>query len=339
MEKVVLAMSGGVDSSVAVDLLQKQGYEVYGYTFLCVRDARKREEIRRDSAAAAAAFGIPHFIEDITDEFEEKIIKRFEEQYLSAGTPNPCVFCNQLIKFPKVLAYADKLGIRKVATGHYVRTEDGFIRKGADSKKDQSYFLCQLPREIVSRAVFPLGNYTKEQVREMASALSLSSAEKSDSQEICFIPGDDYKLFLSNRCGARIIPGDFVNKDGEILGRHRGIPFYTVGQRRGIGIAFGEPKYVTGLNAADNTVIIGDEKDLYSSSCVVKNMNLLKYERGVFNCFVKIRYLSAPVPAEVICLDDRHCEVRFAEPRKAVTPGQFAAFYDGDLLIGGGEIE
>lgn len=338
MEKIVLAISGGVDSAVAVHLLQKEGYEVYGYTFLNGDDEAKKAETARDAASVAEHFHISHFIEDVTESFDSVVISYFTEQYLNAKTPNPCVFCNREIKFPRLLAYADRLGIEKVATGHYVRMDENGILRATDKKKDQSYVLCMLPEDIYPRLVFPLGAFEKPQIREIALDLGLLVAEKEDSQEICFIPDDDYKSFLLKRSKEGIAEGNFVDTEGNVLGKHKGLPFYTIGQRRGIGLSFGTPKYVVRLNGENNTVVIGDKESLFSSRCFVKNANLPFIAGESFSCTVKIRYLSEPVPAEVIFVGNGDWEVRFASPQKSVTPGQYMVFYDGDRLLGGAEI-
>ena len=339
MEKIVLALSGGVDSAVAVHLLQQQGYDVYGYTFVNGRDEAKRKSIIEDAAAVAAHFGIPHEIEDLTEDFEKTVISYFSDSYFQAKTPNPCVFCNRAMKFPKLLAYADRLGIEKVATGHYVQMKEGRICRAEDRKKDQSYVLCLLPEEFYPRFVFPLGAYHKPQIRRIAEELNLPVAHKEDSQEICFIPDDDYKAFLTDRFPEGFRDGDFLDTEGNPLGRHKGLPFYTIGQRRGIGIAFGSPKYVVRLDAENNAVVIGDKEDLMTRTFRVKNANLVDRPEEAFSCTVKIRYLSDPVPAEVRPLGEGRCEVILEEPQKSVTPGQYAVFYRGDILLGGGEIE
>ncbi|MGM9567930.1 MAG: tRNA 2-thiouridine(34) synthase MnmA [Clostridia bacterium] len=339
MEKIVLALSGGVDSAVAVHLLQRQGYDVYGYTFLTGNDEEKRKSIAEDAAAVAAHFGIPHEIEDLAEEFESTVISYFADSYFAAKTPNPCVFCNRAMKFPKLLAYADRMGIDKVATGHYVRMKERRIFRAEDRKKDQSYVLCLLPEELYPRLVFPLGSYEKPQIRRIAEELNLPVAHKEDSQEICFIPNDDYKAFLTSHFPGRFRPGDFLDTGGKALGRHKGLPFYTIGQRRGIGLAFGTPKYVVRLDGKNNAVVIGDKEDLMTRVFRVKDINLVDCPKGAFSCTVKIRYLSDPVPAEVRPCGDGRCEVILEEPQKSVTPGQYAVFYQGDLLLGGGEIE
>lgn len=340
MEKIVLALSGGVDSAVAVHLLREQGYEVYGYTFLTGDDQVKRQTIAEDAAAVAAYFGIPHQIEDIATEFNDTVVSYFAEKYFHGQTPNPCVFCNKSMKFPKLLAYADSLGIGKVATGHYVRMGKGWILRAKDQKKDQSYVLCLLPEEWYPRLVFPLGGYEKNEIRAIALKLGLPVAKKAESQENCFVPNDDYKAFL-RRYPNRFRDGDFLDGEGQVLGRHNGLPFYTIGQRRGIGLAFGAPKYVVKLDADKNAVVIGDEKDLYTTGCKVRQVNLIdkaKTANESFSCTVKIRYLSEPVPADVTPIGDGSYKVKFEKPLKSVTPGQFAVFYDGDVLLGGGEI-
>lgn len=340
MGKVVLALSGGVDSAVAVHLLQEKGYEVYGYTFLTGDDEKKRRLIAEDAAAVAKHFGIPHHIEDIAEEFDATVVAYFADKYFHGETPNPCVYCNRTVKFPKLLAYADSLGIEKIATGHYVRLEEGRIFRGKDRKKDQSYVLCLLPETWYRRLVFPLGNYEKKQIRTFAANLALPVAAKAESQENCFIPNDDYKAFL-RRYPSRFRQGDFLDGEGRVLGHHNGLPFYTVGQRRGIGLAFGSPKYVVKLDGAKNAVIIGAEEELFTASCLVKKVNLIggKGEEG-FSCAVKIRYQSQPAAAAVAPRGNGVFAVNFEKPLKSVTPGQYAVFYDGDddQLLGGGEI-
>ncbi len=340
MEKIVLALSGGVDSAVSVHLLREQGYEVYGYTFLSGDDKTKNEEIVRDAKAVAAHFGIPHDIEDLAEDFHTTVISYFIDSYLNAKTPNPCVFCNKTMKFPKLLSYADSLGIKKVATGHYARMQQGRIYRAANLKKDQSYVLSLLPEAWYPRIVFPLGDYDKPRIRAIAEGLGLPVAHKGDSQEICFIPNDDYKSFLQSHAANKIKGGDFLDTDGNVLGHHKGIPFYTIGQRRGIGLAFGAPKYVVGLNGEKNAVIIGDPSELFADSCLVKNVNLIGGTEDSFSCRVKIRYLGEPVPARVFFTETEDLwQVRFDAPQKSVTPGQFAVFYDEkDALLGGGEI-
>lgn len=339
MEKIVLALSGGVDSAVAVHLLKEQGYDVYGYTFVTGDDEEKRKSIIDDAASVAKHFGISHYVEDISDEFDKVIVSYFADRYFSAKTPNPCVYCNKMMKFPKLLAYADKMGIEKVATGHYVSMKDGRIVKAEDKRKDQSYVLSLLPESLYSRFVFPLGCYEKPEIRNIAEKLGLSVAHKDDSQEICFIPNDDYKSYLTAHYPDRFVKGNFLDTDGNILGQHKGIPFYTIGQRRGIGLAFGSPKYVVRLNGKENAVIIGDQVDLFTDHCFIKDVNIIGTHDAVFDCTTKIRYLSEPVPAKVTVLENHRCRIDFEIPQKSVTPGQFVVLYEDDLLLGGGEIE
>lgn len=338
MKKIVLALSGGVDSAVAVHLLQKQGYEVYGYTFVTGDDEEKRKSIIEDAAAVAAHFGIPHETEDLAEDFESTVVSYFVDRYFGAKTPNPCVFCNNVMKFPKLLAYADSLGIEMVATGHYVQMKEGRILRAKDKRKDQSYVLCLLPEEIYPRLVFPLGEYEKPEIRHIAGALNLPVANKEDSQEICFIPNDDYKSFLTAHYAQRFSSGDFLDTEGNVLGRHKGLPFYTIGQRRGIGLAFGTPKYVVRLDGEKNAVIIGDKDDLFTQRFYGKNANFIGNPAEEFFCTVKIRYLSEPVPAKVKLLGNGKCEILLKDPQKSVTPGQFAVFYEGETLLGGAEM-
>ncbi|MEG2148693.1 MAG: tRNA 2-thiouridine(34) synthase MnmA [Clostridiales bacterium] len=339
MEKVLVAISGGVDSGVAVHLLQKAGYEVYGYTFLTCGDEKDRAIVAEDAAKVANFFGISHTVADIKEEFEDTVMTYFVHQYAAGLTPNPCVFCNETIKFPKLLAHADSLGIKKVATGHYVRVENGVLKKAADIRKDQSYVLCLLNKKDISRFMFPLGNYSKPEIRDIANEINLPVANKGDSQEICFIPNDDYRMVM-RQFPHQYKEGAFLDSQGTELGKHQGLPFYTIGQRRGIGIAFGKPMYVTGLDTKKNAVILGDEKELYAQSLKVDGVNYLVDGLGSveFRAEVKIRYLSNPVPATIKPQGNNSVEVIFDESQKSITPGQFAVFYDGDILLGGGTI-
>lgn len=338
-EKIVVALSGGVDSAVSVHLLQEQGYEVYGYTFLTCGSEEDRETVANDAKKVANFFHIPHTVADIRNEFENTVKAYFVRQYAAGLTPNPCVFCNQIMKFPKLMAYADSLGIEKVATGHYARIENGLLKKGIDKKKDQSYFLCLLTGEDLSRIVFPLGAYEKTEVREIASAIGLPVAKKSDSQEICFIPNDDYRAVIK-QYPWQYHEGKFLDKEGNVLGTHQGLPFYTIGQRRGIGIAFGTPKYVVGLDAEKNAVYIGDEEELLSEELMISfvNYQVAEKKNDAFRGEVKIRYLSPPVPATITPCSGNRAKICFDKPQKSITPGQFAVFYDGETLLGGGTI-
>ncbi|MDO4541517.1 MAG: tRNA 2-thiouridine(34) synthase MnmA [Bacillota bacterium] len=339
MEKVLVALSGGVDSGVAVHLLQEKGYDVFGYTFLTCGDEKDREVVAGDAGAVADFFGISHEIEDIKEDFSDKILSYFVDEYSRGRTPNPCVYCNRYIKFPKLLQAADKLGIHKVATGHYVRAEDGLLKRAANLQKDQSYVLCQLNYSDIPRFIFPLGGYSKAEIREIANNIGLPVANKGDSQEICFIPNDDYAAVI-RQYPDKFQPGDFLDKAGNVLGCHKGLPFYTMGQRRGIGIAFGKPMYVTGLDFRANAVYLGEEQELYSSYFSVTSMNYLAPPmEDEFSASVKIRYLSDAVPCRVQPLADAKAKVVLEKPQKSVTPGQYAVFYWGDVLLGGGVIE
>ncbi len=339
-EKILVALSGGVDSAVTVHLLREQGYEVYGYTFLTCGSEVDRATVAGDAKKVADFFGIPHEVEDIRFEFEKTVMGYFVRQYAAGLTPNPCVYCNQVMKFPKLLACADRLGIQKVATGHYVRVENGLIKKATNLRKDQSYVLCQLYRGDIPRFVFPLGEYSKPKIREIARSIGLPVAEKGDSQEICFIPNDDYRAVMA-QYPWQFREGDFLDRDGNRLGTHKGLPFYTIGQRRGIGIAFGKPVYVTGLDYEKNAVYLGEEGELYHQGLKASFVNYLAegYGQEEFRAEVKIRYLSNPVPALVRPVGNAQAEVIFDEPQKSITPGQYAVFYDGDVLLGGGSIE
>ncbi len=340
MKEIVLALSGGVDSAMCVHYLQEQGYKVHGFTFLVGDDREKREMIVRDAKKVADFFHIDLEIADLSQPFTEKVSGKFLEEYLRGRTPNPCVRCNRWIKFPFLLAAADRMGIETVATGHYISMREGMIYRCSQNKKEQSYVLALLPREFLPRLYFPLGNRRKEELREEAQQLRLPVANKADSQEICFVPGDDYRAYIRRMLSEPIACGDFVDQDGNVLGRHQGLPFYTVGQRKGLGIAFGRPLYVTRLDASQNRVYLGEARDLLRDAVILEDVNLFlpELEGQAFAAEVKIRYQSATVAAKLAPLDGDRYLLTFATPQKSVTPGQIAVFYRDDMLLGGGVI-
>ena len=347
-KKVAVAMSGGVDSSLCAALLQEQGYEVLGITMQLSDDSREMNGVSSaatDARRVADFLGIEHVVADFRTLFSDKVVDYFLTEYLTARTPNPCVICNRFLKFGELLSFAKEKGADFLATGHYVRVEkeeDGAfaLKKGRDEKKDQSYVLYRLPREILSHILFPLGSYRKEETRALAQKLSLPVANKAESQEICFVPEDDYKAYLSQHRPNRFRTGDIVDMQGQILGQHRGLPFYTIGQRKGLGIAAAHPLYVIALDEANNRVIVGKNEELYASSLFASDVNWLMEEpTQEISVHAKIRYGSREVQANVLPLKDRAVKVSFLEPQRAVTPGQSVVFYSGERLVGGATIE
>lgn len=345
MKTVVVAMSGGVDSSVAAALLQDQGYLVQGVTMRfnlgtgaggCFRQAAT------DAAAVARQLGIRHEIIDFTALLRRKVIADFIKEYSLGRTPNPCVRCNETVKFAGLLAYASRKKADYLATGHYSRiVKRGsryFLRKALDSAKDQSYFLYRLKQEQLSRIVFPLGGMKKEDVRALAGRLGLPVAQKKDSQEICFIQGN-YRDFIASGLKGKIRPGEIVDTAGNVLGRHRGIPFYTVGQRDKLGIACGYPVYVAGFDVRRNRIVVGKKEEVLSRRFLVDDVVYPSGKpAGKALLQVRIRHLSPESAAWVKPLGPDTAEVIFKEPRFAVTPGQSAVFYKGDTVVGGGII-
>lgn len=350
-------MSGGIDSTVAALMLHEQGYEVVGITMktwdYATAGGSKKEtgccnlDSFNDARAAAVHHGFPHFILDIRDEFGDFVIENFVEEYLAGRTPNPCVMCNTHIKWKALLKRANAMDCDFIATGHYakIREENGryVISKGLDETKDQSYVLWGLPQELLGRTLLPLGGFKKTEIRQMAHDFGYPElAKKSESYEICFVPDNDYRGFLKRRVDGleeKLNGGSFVDKTGKILGKHKGYPFYTVGQRKGLDIALGKPAFVTEIIPETNTVVLGDETDLNRSETQVGKINMIKYEsisEGMEST-VKIRYKDKGSLATLHPNQDG-VKVHFYEDAKGVAPGQSAVFYDGDDVIGGGII-
>ena len=355
-KKVVVAMSGGVDSSVAAYFLKECGYEVVG---LFMRMGNIEDEPVEQSAtqgccsfedacdarSVASNIGIPFYVLNFQKEFE-KVIDYFCQEYTDGRTPNPCIICNQRLKFGKLLDFAQALNADLIATGHYARIEllNGryILRKGIDKSKDQSYALAQLNQNQLSKIIFPLGVVSKEDVRETAKALNLKVKDKPESQEICFVHDNDYKRFLAERIKDQIKPGNIIDTAGNILTKHNGIQNFTIGQRKGLGIALGKPAYVVRIDPDSNTVVVGTHEDLLSKQFFVNNLNWVAMETLAqpIKVLVKIRYNHTPVAATIFPVDDSVC-VEFEEPHSAVTPGQAAVFYDkGDdeVVLGAGWI-
>lgn len=352
--KVMVAMSGGVDSSIAAMLLLEEGYDVVGVTMQVTERRGYTEDIGKtgekaaeEAAKIAEKLGIPHYSVDLRKEFRENVIEYFKNEYLHGRTPNPCAICNPLIKWDTLWKYATEWNVNYMATGHYAETgydgERYFISKGKDITKDQSYMLWGLNQQNIARTILPLGKFSKDEIKRLANEKGFHElTQKKESFEICFIPEDDYRGFLRKEIPGldqKIGKGEIVNKEGKVLGRHRGFPFYTIGQRRGLEIALGEPVYVNKIDARNNRIMVGDGDELYSKGMIVEKYNPVKHkitEDGL-ELIVKVRYQHKGVKAWVIKSGDV-LNVNFAEPVSAVTPGQSAVFYNGEHVAGGGII-
>ncbi len=360
---IAVAMSGGVDSSMAAVLLKEEGYEVIGLTMDLGNPASSKDGASSgkevpsgsigDARRVAKQIGIPHTTIDLREEFEENVVQYFVSEYLKGRTPNPCIRCNERIKFGFLLEKAQSLGARALATGHYARIRKFFgekqktpaqylLLRGKDRKKDQSYFLFSLSQELLSRVIFPLGERTKEEVRAEARKRSLRVAERAESQEICFIPENDYRRFLENRMGKLFSqPGPIVNRDRKVLGFHRGLHSFTIGQRRGLRIAAPQPLYVLALEPEENRVVAGSKEELLARGLVAQDVHWISFSNlaETMEVLVQIRYRHPGIPAVLSPLEGEKVRVEFGAPQKSVTPGQAAVFYRGDEVLGGGWIE
>ena len=360
--RVVVAMSGGVDSSTAAAILKAEGYEVIGLTMHLwdqTQDGKGNfgrccspEDIY-DARRVADQIGIPHYVINLRKAFESEVVDYFVEEYLRGRTPNPCVRCNERIKFGLLLRKAEELGAQALATGHYARIGFSspekkneprryFLRRGRDRNKDQSYFLFSMTQEQLSKVFFPLGEKSKAEVRQRALGLGLRVARKPESQEVCFVPDDDYRSFVETRKGREISkPGEIVNRQGQVLGLHRGLHSYTIGQRRGLGIAAPHPHYVLELDIERNRVVAGTKEELVANGLVAGRVNWISSPKleGEAEALVQIRSRHPAAPAVVSPLKEGRVRVEFKIPQGSVTPGQAAVFYQGDEVLGGGWIE
>lgn len=351
MQKALIAMSGGVDSSVAAYLIRQQGLDGIGCTMklydtpaACKSRTCCALEDVEDARSVAYQLGMPYYVFNFIREFEEKVIQNFIHSYETGITPNPCIQCNRSMKFDLLYRRAMTLQCSHLVTGHYARSqyEDGLwkLKKGVDPAKDQSYVLYDMTQEQLAHTLFPLGGMHKEEIRKIAQEQGFHNAQKPDSQDICFVPDGDYALFLKEHSKKSCPPGSFVDVEGNHLGQHRGIIHYTIGQRRGLGISAPEPLYVCGINAATNTVVLGGKGALYRQELTAQRFRWISGQspRGSIRCKAKIRYRHIEQPATATPLADGAVKVVFDVPQRAITPGQAVVLYDGDVVLGGGVI-
>lgn len=355
-KKVVVGMSGGVDSSVAAWLLLRQGYDVVGVTMQIWQDEEEETQQENggccglsavdDARRVAWKLGIPYYVMNFKQEFKEHVMDYFVDEYLHGRTPNPCIACNRYVKWESLLARSLEIGADYIATGHYAQVEQlsngrYALKKSATAAKDQTYALYNLTQEQLARTLMPVGAYTKDEIRRMAEEIGLSVAHKPDSQEICFIPDHDYARFIEESTGEHPAAGNFVDLEGHVLGRHAGITHYTVGQRKGLNLSMGHPVFVVEIRPETNEVVIGNGEDVFTDSLICDRLNWMAVDSlhgKAMQVTAKIRYSHRGAPCTIREIGEDLVECRFAEMVRAVTPGQAVVFYDGDYVVGGGTI-
>ena len=355
-KKVVVGMSGGVDSSVAAWLLKKQGYDVIGVTMQIWQDELPEQQEENggccglsavdDARRVAERLQIPYYVMNFKKEFKDNVMDYFVQEYIDGRTPNPCIACNRFVKWESLLKRSLDIGAEYIATGHYARVEQlpngrYALRKSATAAKDQTYALYNLTQHQLSHTLMPVGEYTKDEIREMAAEIGLVVANKPDSQEICFIPDHDYAKFIEENTDCRLEEGNFVDKYGNVLGRHKGITHYTVGQRKGLNLSMGHPVFVTAIRPETNEVVIGENEDVFSNIVRCNKLNWMAIEGlagGEMRVTAKIRYSHKGAPCVIRETGEDTVECVFDEPQRAATPGQAVVFYDGDYVVGGGTI-
>lgn len=341
--KVLIAMSGGVDSSVAAFLLKNNGYECHGATMSLLSD--NSGDIK-DAEKIADSLGFSFRIFDFQNEFKTFVVEEFVKAYTLGKTPNPCIFCNKNLKFSEMLKKADEMNCQYLATGHYARVEldettgKYVLKKAKDTSKDQSYVLYMLTQDILSRLILPLGDFSKPEIRKIAEENGLVTAHKSDSQDICFVQNGDYAAFIENYLGKTFPQGDFVLRDGTVLGKNKGIIHYTLGQRKGLGVSYIKPLFVCEIDTETNNVVLGDNADLFTDTLKAENVNIISGAdlKEPIRCKAKIRYKHTESPCTAFVDSNGILNVKFDEPQRAVTKGQAVVLYDGDTVLGGGEI-
>ena len=347
-------MSGGVDSSVAAYLLKEQGYDVIGVTMQIWQEDKEYEEREGgccslsavdDARRVADKIGIPFYVLNFRDSFKKNVIDYFIDEYMEGKTPNPCIACNKYLKFDELLKKAQGIGADYIATGHYAKIEEHkgryILVKSDDDKKDQTYALYNMTQEQLAHTLMPCGEYTKDRIREIAKEIGLDVHNKKDSEEICFISDNNHGKYISEAMPGKVKQGNFVDKDGNILGKHKGIVYYTIGQRKGLGLAMGRPVFVTDINPLTNEVVVGAEEDIFKTDLICKDINFIAFDNldKSLELKAKIRYSAKPATSTITPLENGKVRVSFKEKQRAITKGQSVVFYLDDLVVGGGIIE